>query len=240
MVLAVERDTLKQRPPPPFTTASLQHEAAWRLCLSIAETMDAAQRLYEGVDLAGETAGLITYMRTDSAVMAKTAVAGTRAEIRKRFTGRHVHAVEGSRIAVIRCRAAELNDGHFGDRESLVMDGVSGVLEAGRMRGGREAWARSRVGVRSGRHVVTRAWRRFPVRLCRAELNAVVSLASIRPDRTLSLHRSGIGALGGLKDSVTVLSARDGPDDFGGFYRLRVRFQSFLRGRSQTSFFGLS
>ena len=78
--------------------------------------MDAAQSPYKDVDLGGETAGLITYMRTDSTVMPKTAVAGTRAEIRKRFTGRPVHTVEGSEIAVIRCRAAEPNDGHFGDR----------------------------------------------------------------------------------------------------------------------------
>ena len=91
-VAAVERDTLRRRPPPPFTTSTLQQEAARKLGFSIAETMDAAQRLYEGVDLGDETAGLITYMRTDSPAMAKTAVAQARAEIRKRFGDGYVPA----------------------------------------------------------------------------------------------------------------------------------------------------
>ena len=84
-VLSVERDTLRRRPLPPFTTATLQQEAARRLGFGIGETMDIAQRLYEGVDLGGETAGLITYMRTDSTAMARTAVAQARAVARKRF-----------------------------------------------------------------------------------------------------------------------------------------------------------
>ena len=75
----------RRRPLPPFTTATLQQEAARRLGFGIGETMDIAQRLYEGVDLGGETAGLITYMRTDSTAMAKTAVAQARAVARKRF-----------------------------------------------------------------------------------------------------------------------------------------------------------
>ena len=78
-VVSVVRDTLRRRPPAPFTTSTLQQEASRRLGFSVAETMAAAQRLYEGVDLGGETAGLITYMRTDSPAMAKTAVADARA-----------------------------------------------------------------------------------------------------------------------------------------------------------------
>ena len=84
-VLSVERDTLRRRPLPPFTTSTLQQEAARRLGFGIGETMEIAQRLYEGVDLGGETAGLITYMRTDSTAMARTAVAQARAVARKRF-----------------------------------------------------------------------------------------------------------------------------------------------------------
>ena len=91
-VLSVERDTLRRRPLPPFTTATLQQEAARRLGFGIGETMDIAQRLYEGVDLGGETAGLITYMRTDSTAMAKTAVAQARAVARKRFGDDYVPA----------------------------------------------------------------------------------------------------------------------------------------------------
>ena len=91
-VLSVERDTLRRRPLPPFTTSTLQQEALQRLGFGIGETMEIAQRLYEGVDLGGETAGLITYMRTDSTAMAKTAVAQARAVARKRFGDAYVPA----------------------------------------------------------------------------------------------------------------------------------------------------
>ena len=86
-VASVERDTLRRPPTPPFTTSALQQEAARKLGFGIGETMEVAQRLYEGVDLGDETAGLITYMRTDSTAMAKTAVAEARAVIRKRYGG---------------------------------------------------------------------------------------------------------------------------------------------------------
>ena len=89
-VSSVERDTLRRRPLPPFTTSTLQQEAARRLGFGIGETMEIAQRLYEGVDLGGETAGLVTYMRTDSTAMAKTAVAQARAVARKRFGDAYV------------------------------------------------------------------------------------------------------------------------------------------------------
>ena len=52
-------------PPPPFTTSTLQQEASRKLGFAPAHTMRIAQRLYEGVDIGGETVGLITYMRTD-------------------------------------------------------------------------------------------------------------------------------------------------------------------------------
>ena len=91
-VLSVERDTLRRRPLPPFTTSTLQQEALQRLGFGIGETMDIAQRLYEGVDLGGETAGLVTYMRTDSTAMAKTAVAQARAVARHRFGDAYVPA----------------------------------------------------------------------------------------------------------------------------------------------------
>ena len=57
-VLSVERDTLRRRPLPPLTTSTLQQEAFRRLGFGIGETMEIAQRLYEGVDLGGETADL--------------------------------------------------------------------------------------------------------------------------------------------------------------------------------------
>ena len=55
----------KRNPPPPFTTSTLQQEASRKLGFAPAHTMRVAQRLYEGIDIGGETVGLITYMRTD-------------------------------------------------------------------------------------------------------------------------------------------------------------------------------
>ena len=78
-VASVERDELRRQAPPPFTTAALQQEAARRLGFSVGETMRIAQRLYEGVDLGGEMAGLVTYIRTDSTAMGEGAVAEARA-----------------------------------------------------------------------------------------------------------------------------------------------------------------
>jgi DNA topoisomerase-1 len=71
----VERKERKRSPSPPFTTSTMQQEAARKLGFSARKTMTLAQRLYEGLDLAGEgTVGLITYMRTDSLTIAETAV----------------------------------------------------------------------------------------------------------------------------------------------------------------------
>jgi len=74
-----------RRPPAPFTTSTLQQEAANRLGLSARQTMRVAQALYEGVELAGEHVGLITYMRTDSTRVAPEAQAAAREVIAERF-----------------------------------------------------------------------------------------------------------------------------------------------------------
>jgi DNA topoisomerase-1 len=74
-VANVESKERKRSPSPPFTTSTLQQEAARKLGFGARRTMQLAQRLYEGVDLPGEgTVGLITYMRTDSVTIADTAL----------------------------------------------------------------------------------------------------------------------------------------------------------------------
>ena len=60
------KKTVRRRPYPPFTTSKLQQEAIRKLRFSAKKTMTVAQQLYEGIDLGGESIGLITYMRTDS------------------------------------------------------------------------------------------------------------------------------------------------------------------------------
>src|SRR5713226_3971157 len=89
-VVEVEAKPGKRNPPPPFTTSTLQQEASRKLGLAPAHTMRIAQRLYEGVDIDGETVGLITYMRTDGVDVADEAITQTREVIAKRFGPRHV------------------------------------------------------------------------------------------------------------------------------------------------------
>jgi DNA topoisomerase I len=69
----VEAKPVKDNPKPPFMTSTLQMEAARKLGFSATRTMQAAQRLYEGVDIDGERVGLITYMRTDGVQMDESA-----------------------------------------------------------------------------------------------------------------------------------------------------------------------
>ncbi|MFL5296186.1 MAG: type I DNA topoisomerase, partial [Phenylobacterium sp.] len=73
-ISAVEKRPAKRSPPPPFTTSTLQQEASRKLGFNAQRTMMAAQKLYEGVDIGGETVGLITYMRTDGVQTAPEAL----------------------------------------------------------------------------------------------------------------------------------------------------------------------
>ncbi len=84
-VLSVEAKPTKRNPAPPFTTSTLQQAASSRLGFSANRTMQVAQRLYEGLDVGGETVGLITYMRTDGVQMAPEAISAARAAISKEF-----------------------------------------------------------------------------------------------------------------------------------------------------------
>jgi DNA topoisomerase-1 len=77
-VASVESKPTKRHPNPPFTTSTLQQEASRKLGLAPAITMRLAQRLYEGVDIEGDTVGLITYMRTDGVDLDNSAVQSAR------------------------------------------------------------------------------------------------------------------------------------------------------------------
>lgn len=90
VVRSVEAKPARRHPYPPFTTSTLQQEASRKLGLAPAITMRIAQRLYEGVDIGGETVGLITYMRTDGVDMAPEAVADARAVIGRDYGDRYV------------------------------------------------------------------------------------------------------------------------------------------------------
>ncbi len=91
-VASVEKKRTKRNPPPPFITSTLQQEASRKLGFSSQQTMRTAQQLYEGIEIGGETVGLITYMRTDGVQLSKEAVLAMRDQIKKDFGADYVPA----------------------------------------------------------------------------------------------------------------------------------------------------
>ncbi|MBR1822398.1 MAG: type I DNA topoisomerase [Clostridia bacterium] len=88
---AIKRAERRRLPAPPFTTSNLQQEASRKLGFSTQKTMQIAQQLYEGVDLAGEgSQGLVTYIRTDSTRIADEAVEAVRALIQANYGERYL------------------------------------------------------------------------------------------------------------------------------------------------------
>ena len=86
IVSKVEKRNRRKNPGAPFTTSTLQQEAAKKLGFSSRRTMRTAQDLYEGMDVGGDGAvGLITYMRTDSPQVSDTALASVRSFIKKNY-----------------------------------------------------------------------------------------------------------------------------------------------------------
>ncbi|MEN8129053.1 MAG: type I DNA topoisomerase, partial [Pseudomonadota bacterium] len=85
LVSKVEKKQRRRNPAAPFTTSTLQQEAVRKLGFSTRRTMRIAQQLYEGIDLGAGPVGLITYMRTDSVVLAGEAINDIRSLIAKRY-----------------------------------------------------------------------------------------------------------------------------------------------------------
>jgi DNA topoisomerase I len=89
-VVRVEKKAVKRNPFPPFATSTLQMDASRKLGFSAKQTMQVAQRLYEGVDIDGETVGLITYMRTDGVTIIPEAINAIRGLIAREYSQRYV------------------------------------------------------------------------------------------------------------------------------------------------------
>ncbi|NLA11151.1 MAG: type I DNA topoisomerase [Firmicutes bacterium] len=91
-VKRVKKSQRRRRPAPPFITSSLQREAATKFGFTGRKTMTLAQQLYEGINVGTQTAGLITYIRTDSTRVAAQAQAEARELIAARFGGDYLPA----------------------------------------------------------------------------------------------------------------------------------------------------
>ena len=89
-VVRVEKKAKQRYAAAPFTTSTLQQEAVRKLGMTADRTMRTAQSLYEGVDIGGQTVGLISYMRTDSVSLAKEAVQEIRDYIKENFSSEYV------------------------------------------------------------------------------------------------------------------------------------------------------
>jgi DNA topoisomerase I len=91
VVSKIEQKDRPDKPPAPFTTSTLQQQAAQRLHFAASRTMKTAQRLYEGVDLGSEgSVALITYMRTDSTRIADEAVNACREHIKAQYGDKYL------------------------------------------------------------------------------------------------------------------------------------------------------
>ncbi|MGD8327349.1 MAG: type I DNA topoisomerase, partial [Sphingomonadales bacterium] len=126
-VATVEAKPTKRHPYPPFTTSTLQQEAARKLGFSASRTMQVAQKLYEGVSLGGETTGLITYMRTDGVQMAGEAIAAARDVIADQFGDSYLPKVPRAYKTKAK-NAQEAHEAIRPTRLSRTPEAVAGVL----------------------------------------------------------------------------------------------------------------
>src|SRR3984957_1526204 len=102
---SVESKPVKRNPAPPFITSTLQQEAARKLGFNAKRTMQVAQGLYEGVDIGGDTVGLITYMRTDGVTMVGEAITEARSVIGQKYGARYVP--QSARVYTSRAKNAQ-------------------------------------------------------------------------------------------------------------------------------------
>ena len=108
----------KRRPAPPFTTSTLQQEAARKLGFGTTRTMKIAQGLYEGVGLGSEgNVGLITYMRTDSTALSDEAVGELRQLIARDYGNKAVP----DHVQVYRTKSKNAQEAHEAIRPTSAM-----------------------------------------------------------------------------------------------------------------------
>lgn len=107
-IASVTSKPAKRNPAAPFTTSTLQQEAARKLGFSATQTMQIAQRLYEGVDVGGDTAGVITYMRTDGVTIIGEAIDELRGVVASEFGSSYVH----TSVRTYQTKAKNAQEGH--------------------------------------------------------------------------------------------------------------------------------
>ena len=117
LVETVEKKQRKRNPTAPFTTSTLQQEAARKLGFTASRTMRVAQQLYEGIDTGEEAAGLITYMRTDSVNLAPEALDELRSYIPERY-GKQALPAE---VRTYKTKAKNAQEAHEAIRPTSIL-----------------------------------------------------------------------------------------------------------------------
>lgn len=141
-VKSVERKPAKRHPQPPFTTSTLQQEAARKLGFAANRTMRVAQSLYEGKTIGGEVTGLITYMRTDGVGIAQEALNATRAMIEDRYGARFLPSAP----RVYKTKAKNAQEAHEAVRPTDPMrrpTDVAGALDSDELKLYELIWRRT-------------------------------------------------------------------------------------------------
>ena len=125
-VLDVKRGNRVKKAPFPFTTSTLQQEAAKRLNFSTQKTMRLAQQLYEGVDVKGQgTVGIITYLRTDSVRVSEEADASAREYIKSSYGEKYVAREEQNKKS-----GGKIQDAHEAIRPSDITRTPAAIKES--------------------------------------------------------------------------------------------------------------
>ncbi len=141
-VVRVEKKGKQRSPAAPFTTSTLQQEAVRKLGMTSDRTMRTAQSLYEGVDIGGQTIGLITYMRTDSVNLANEAVAEIREYIGDNFAAEYLPAKQ----PVYKSKAKNAQEAHEAIRPTSILrtpDSLRDHLNIDQMRLYEMIWKRT-------------------------------------------------------------------------------------------------
>jgi len=141
-VSKVVKKQRKRNPAAPFTTSTLQQEASRKLGFTAQRTMRTAQQLYEGIDIGGETVGLITYMRTDSVNLAQEALDEIRGFIAQRFGSDNVP----SEPRVFKTKSKNAQEAHEAIRPTSILrvpESIQGHLSKDQFRLYELIWKRT-------------------------------------------------------------------------------------------------
>lgn len=122
-ITTVKKVSKKRESKPPFITSTLQQEASNKLGFSAKKTMMIAQKLYEGVDLANETVGLITYMRTDSVRLSETFISAAKDYIAENYGKVYQGHVKASK------KTENVQDAHEGIRPTSILRDPASIKE---------------------------------------------------------------------------------------------------------------